>query len=63
MLSVTVGTSRATYEYDGGGRHRSHALAGELHAGLCGDKVLAPFVAYGVEAGLLYPMLRPSKTG
>jgi putative NADPH-quinone reductase len=37
MLSVTAGTSRATYARMTGaaGRHRPDALAGELLAGLC----------------------------
>ena len=55
MLSVTVGTSEATYAHDG----RSgdvDLLLWPVHFTLAyvGYTVLAPFVAYGVEAGLRY---------
>ena len=55
MLSVTVGTSEATYAHDG----RSgdvDLLLWPVHFTLAyvGFTVLAPFVAYGVEAGLRY---------
>ncbi len=55
MLSVTVGTSRATYEHDG--------RCGDIDLLLwpvnftlayVGYEILAPFVSYGVEAGLRY---------
>ena len=55
MLSVTVGTSEATYAYNG----RSgdiDLLLWPVHFTLAyvGYTVLEPFVAYGVEAGLRY---------
>lgn len=55
MLSVTVGTSEATYAHDG----RSgdiDLLLWPVHFSLAfvGYTVLKPFVAYGVEAGLRY---------
>ena len=55
MLSVTVGTSEATYAHDG----RSgdiDLLLWPVHFTLAyvGYTVLRPFVAYGVEAGLRY---------
>lgn len=55
MLSVTVGTSAATYAHDG----RSgdiDLLLWQVNFTLAyvGYEVLAPFVAYGVEAGLRY---------
>jgi NAD(P)H dehydrogenase (quinone) len=55
MLSVTVGTSEATYAHDG----RSgdiDLLLWPINFSLAyvGFEVLAPFVAYGVEAGLRY---------
>jgi NAD(P)H dehydrogenase (quinone) len=55
MLSVTVGTSRSTYEYDG----RSgdiDLMLWPVHFSLAyvGYVVLAPFLAFGVEAGLRY---------
>jgi NAD(P)H dehydrogenase (quinone) len=55
MLSVTVGTSRSTYAHDG--------RSGDINLMLwpinftlayVGYDVLAPYVAYGVEAGLRY---------
>ena len=55
MLSITVGTSRETYMYDG--------RSGDIDLMLwpinftlayVGYDVLAPFVAYGVEGGLRY---------
>jgi NAD(P)H dehydrogenase (quinone) len=55
MLSVTVGTSRSTYEYD--------SRSGDIDLLLwpvnftlayVGYDVLAPYVAYGLEAGLRY---------
>jgi len=55
MLSVTVGTSPETYAFDG----RSGDIAlllWPVHFSLAyvGFTVLAPFLAYGVEAGLRY---------
>jgi NAD(P)H dehydrogenase (quinone) len=55
MISVTVGTSPETYAFDG----RSgdiDLLLWPVHFTLAyvGYQVLAPFVAYGVEAGLRY---------
>lgn len=55
MLSVTVGTSRDTYRHDG----RSgdiDLLLWPVHFSLAyvGFTVRAPFVSYGVEAGLAY---------
>jgi NAD(P)H dehydrogenase (quinone) len=55
MLSVTVGTSRNTYAHDG----RSGDIGLMLwpvnfSLAYVGYEVLAPFVAYGVEAGLRY---------
>jgi NAD(P)H dehydrogenase (quinone) len=55
MLSVTVGTSRSTYEHNG----RSgdiDLMLWPVHFTLAyvGYEVLSPFVAYGVEAGLRY---------
>ena len=55
MLSVTVGTSEATYAHDG----RSgdvDLLLWPVHFTLAyvGYTVLEPFIAYGVEAGLRY---------
>ena len=55
MVSVTVGTSEATYAHDG----RSgdiDLLLWPVHFTLAyvGYAVLSPFVAYGVEAGLRY---------
>jgi NAD(P)H dehydrogenase (quinone) len=55
MLSVTVGTSRATYEHDG--------RSGDIDLMLwpvnftltyVGYEIVAPYVSYGVEAGLRY---------
>lgn len=55
MISVTVGTGAATYDFDG----RSgdiDLLLWPVHFTLAyvGFSVLRPFVAYGVEAGLRY---------
>jgi NAD(P)H dehydrogenase (quinone) len=55
MISVTVGTSPATYDYNG----RSgdiDLLLWPVHFTLAyvGYAVLQPFIAYGVEAGLRY---------
>ena len=55
MLSLTVGTSEATYAHDG----RSgdiDLLLWPVHFSLAyvGYSVLQPFIAYGVEAGLRY---------
>ena len=55
ILSVTVGTSRETYAFDG----RSgdiDLMLWPVHFSLAyvGFQVLEPFVAYGVEAGLRY---------
>src|SRR5262249_13976804 len=55
MISVTVGTTAETYAFDG----RSgdiDLLLWPVHFTLAyvGFGVLAPFVAYGVEAGLRY---------
>jgi NAD(P)H dehydrogenase (quinone) len=55
MLSVTVGTSRATYEYDGRSGDIDLMLwPVNFTLAYVGYEVLAPFVAYGVEAGLRY---------
>jgi len=55
MLSVTVGTSRATYEHDGRSGDIDLMLwPVNFSLAYVGYEVLAPFVAYGVEAGLRY---------
>ena len=55
MLSVTVGTSRATYEYDGRSGDIDLMLwPVNFSLAYVGYEVLDPFVAYGVEAGLRY---------
>ncbi len=55
MLSVTVGTSRSTYEYDGRSGDIDLMLwPVNFTLAYVGYEVLAPFVAYGVEAGLRY---------
>jgi NAD(P)H dehydrogenase (quinone) len=55
MLSVTVGTSRATYEYDGRSGDIDLMLwPVNFTLAYVGYEVLSPFVAYGVEAGLRY---------
>jgi len=55
MLSVTVGTSRATYEYDGRSGDIDLMLwPVNFSLAYIGYEVLTPFVAYGVEAGLRY---------
>ena len=55
MLSVTVGTSRATYEHDGRSGDIDLLLwPVNFTLAYVGYEVLAPFVAYGVEAGLRY---------
>ena len=55
MLSVTVGTSRATYEHDGrSGDIELMLWPVNFTLAYVGYEVLTPFVAYGVEAGLRY---------
>ena len=55
MLSVTVGTSRATYEHDGrSGDIELMLWPVNFTLAYVGYDVLKPFVAYGVEAGLRY---------
>jgi len=55
MLSLTVGTSRSTYEYDGRSGDIDLMLwPVNFTLAYVGYEVLAPFVAYGVEAGLRY---------
>src|SRR5271157_4516027 len=55
MLSVTVGTSRSTYEHDGRSGDIDLLLwPVNFTLAYVGYEVLAPFVAYGVEAGLRY---------
>ena len=55
MLSVTVGTSRSTYAFDGRSGDIDLMLwPVNFSLAYVGYEVLAPFVAYGVEAGLRY---------
>jgi NAD(P)H dehydrogenase (quinone) len=55
MLSVTVGTSAETYMYDGRSGDIDLMLwPVNFSLAYVGYTVLAPFVAYGVEAGLQY---------
>jgi NAD(P)H dehydrogenase (quinone) len=55
MLSVTVGTSRDTYAHDGRSGDIDPLLwPVNFSLAYVGYTVLAPFVAYGVEAGLRY---------
>ena len=55
MLSVTVGTSRETYAHDGrSGDIELMLWPVNFSLAYVGFEVLAPFVAYGVEAGLRY---------
>ena len=55
MLSVTVGTSRETYAFDGRSGDIDLMLwPVNFTLAYVGYDVLAPFVAYGVEAGLRY---------
>ena len=55
MLSVTVGTSRNTYEFDGrSGDIELMLWPVNFTLAYVGYEVPAPFVAYGVEAGLRY---------
>jgi NAD(P)H dehydrogenase (quinone) len=55
MLSVTVGTSRDTYGHDGrSGDIELMLWPVNFSLAYVGYEVLAPFVAYGVEAGLRY---------
>lgn len=55
MLSVTVGTSRETYAHDGRSGDIDLMLwPVNFSLAYVGYEVLAPFVAYGVEAGLRY---------
>jgi Flavodoxin-like fold len=55
MLSVTVGTSRETYMYDGRSGDIDLILWPiNFTLAYVGYEVLAPFVAYGVEGGLRY---------
>ena len=55
MLSVTVGTSPATYAFDGRSGDIDLMLwPVNFTLAYVGYTVLTPFVAYGVEAGLRY---------
>ncbi len=55
MLSVTVGTSHATYEHDGRSGDIDLMLwPVNFTLAYVGYEILAPYVAYGVEAGLRY---------
>ena len=55
MLSVTVGTSRETYMYDGRSGNIDLMLwPVNFNLAYVGYTVLQHFVAYGVEAGLRY---------
>jgi NAD(P)H dehydrogenase (quinone) len=55
LLSVTVGTSRATYEHNGRSGDISLMLwPVEFTLAYVGYEILAPFVAYGVEGTLRY---------
>jgi NAD(P)H dehydrogenase (quinone) len=55
MLSVTAGTSAATYAHDGRSGDIGLLLwPVSFSLAFVGYEVLAPFVAYGVEAGLRY---------
>ena len=55
MLSLTVGTSEATYEYNGRSGDIDLMLwPVNFSLAYVGYDVLKPFVAYGVEAGLRY---------
>ena len=55
MLSVTVGTSRETYAFDGRSGDIDLLLwPVNFTLAYVGYSVLSPFVAYGVEAGLRY---------
>jgi NAD(P)H dehydrogenase (quinone) len=55
MLSVTVGTSRETYAFDGRSGDIDLMLwPVNFSLAYVGYDVLTPFVAYGVEAGLRY---------
>jgi NAD(P)H dehydrogenase (quinone) len=55
MLSVTVGTSRETYMYDGRSGDIDLMLwPVNFNLAYAGYTVLQHFVAYGVEAGLRY---------
>jgi NAD(P)H dehydrogenase (quinone) len=55
LLSVTVGTSPATYEHNGRSGDISLMLwPVEFTLAYVGYEILAPFVAYGVEGGLRY---------
>ena len=55
MLSLTVGTSRNTYEFDGRSGDIDLLLwPVNFSLAYVGYRVLEPFVAYGVEGGLRY---------
>lgn len=55
MLSITVGTSEATYAFDGRSGDIDLLLwPVNFSLAYVGYAVLSPFVAYGVEAGLRY---------
>jgi Flavodoxin-like fold len=55
MLSVTVGTSRATYDHDGRSGDIDLLLwPVNFTLAYVGYEILAPYVSYGVEAGLRY---------
>lgn len=55
MLSVTVGTSRETYAYNGrSGDIELLLWPMNFNLAYAGYTVLKPFIAYGVEAGIQY---------
>ncbi len=55
MISVTVGTGRSTYAHDGRSGDIDLMLwPVNFSLAYVGYQVLAPFIAYGVEAGLRY---------
>jgi NAD(P)H dehydrogenase (quinone) len=55
LLSVTVGTSAATYEHNGRSGDISLMLwPVEFTLAYVGYEILTPFIAYGVEGGLRY---------
>lgn len=54
-MSVTVGTDRSTYEHDGRSGDIDLLLwPANFTLAFVGYEILAPYVAYGVEAGLRY---------
>jgi NAD(P)H dehydrogenase (quinone) len=64
MLSVTVGTSRETYAFDGRSGDIDLTLwPVNFTLAYVGYQVLTPFVAYGVEAGCAIRTQRRSRRG